>query len=117
MTDANGQATVEFDAGRPFIRGVRAPDIQTDLLHLCVWEDSASECKKWLTGWTVGTGGDDRMRGTDNPERLAGRGGDDTINSRGDGASDSVRCGRGDDVARADKLDRVRRNCETVRRR
>jgi len=118
MTGADGTAEVVFDeASRPFIRGVRDPDIQTDLLHLCVWEDSASECKKWLTGWTVGTGGDDRMRGTDNPERLAGRGGDDTVNSRGDGASDSVRCGRGDDVARADKLDRVRRNCETVRRR
>jgi len=118
MTDANGKASVVFDqASRPFIRGVRGNDIQTDLLHLCVWEDSASECGKWLTGWTVGTGGDDRMRGTDNPERLAGRGGDDKINSRGDGAADSVRCGRGDDVARVDKLDRVRRNCETVRRR
>ncbi len=118
MTGADGTAEVVFDdAGRPFIRGVRAGDVQTDLLHLCVWEDSASECSRWLTGWTVGTGGADRMRGTDNPERLAGRGGDDTINSRGDGASDSVRCGRGDDVARADKLDRVRRNCETVRRR
>ena len=57
------------------------------------------------------------MRGTDNPERLTGRAGDDRINSRGDDASDSVRCGRGDDVARVDQLDRVRRNCETVRRR
>jgi uncharacterized protein DUF4430 len=118
MTDANGKASVVFDeASKPFIRGVRGNDIQTDVLHLCVWEDSASECRKWLTGWTVGTGGDDRMRGTDNPERIAGRRGDDKINSRGDGASDSVRCGRGDDVARVDKLDRVRRNCETVRRR
>ena len=118
MTDANGEATLVFDeAGRPFIRGVRDPDVQTDLLHLCVWEDSASECKRWLTGWTVGTDGDDRMRGTDNPERLTGRGGDDRINSRGDNRADSVRCGRGEDVARVDRLDRVRRNCETVRRR
>ena len=118
MTDANGEATVVFeDAGRPFIRGVRGTDIQTDLLHLCVWEDAASECQKWLTGWIVGTDGNDRMRGTDNPERFAGRQGDDRINSRGDGKRDSVRCGRGDDVARVDQLDRVRRNCETVRRR
>ncbi|MFL6030027.1 MAG: hypothetical protein ACJ74D_08360 [Gaiellaceae bacterium] len=118
MTDANGHATVVFDeAGRPFIRGVRDPDIETDRLHLCVWESSASECDRWLTGWTVGTDGDDRMRGTDDPERLAGRRGDDRINSRGDDASDSVRCGRGDDVARVDMLDRVKRNCETVRRR
>ena len=117
MTDASGKATVTFDeASRPFVRGVRGGDIQTDLLHLCVWEDSASECAKWLTGWTVGTAGDDRLRGTENPERIAGRRGNDKINSRGDGKSDSVRCGRGDDVARVDELDRVRRNCETVRR-
>ena len=116
MTDANGEATLVFDAGRPFIRGVRDPDIQTDTLHLCVWEDSASECDRWLTGWTVGTKGDDRIRGGENPERIAGRAGDDRINSRHDGAADSVRCGRGDDVARVDKRDRVRGNCETVRR-
>jgi len=118
MTDVSGKASVVFDeAGRPFIRGVRGTDIQTDLLHLCVWEDSASECRKWLTGWTVGTKGDDRIRGTFNPERVAGRAGDDKINSRGDGLADSVRCGRGDDVARVDEHDRVRRNCERVRRR
>ena len=116
MTDANGRATLTFDAGKPFIRGVRGNDVQTDLLHLCVWEDSSSECRRWLTGWTAGTAGDDRIRGTANPERIAGRSGDDRINSRGDGAADSVRCGRGEDVARVDELDRVRRNCETVRR-
>jgi hypothetical protein len=117
MTDANGKATVVFDeAGRPSIRGVRGTDIQTDRLHLCVWEDSASECDRWLTGWTIGTRGDDRMRGAENPERIVGRAGDDRINSRGDGESDSVRCGRGEDVARVDRLDRVRRNCEIVRR-
>ena len=118
MTGADGTAEVVFDeASRPFIRGVRDGDVQTDLLHLCVWEDSASECDRWLTGWTIGTRGDDRMRGTENPERFAGRAGDDRINSRGDDASDKVRCGRGDDVARVDQLDRVKRNCETVRRR
>jgi hypothetical protein len=117
MTDANGKASVVFnEAGRPFIRGVRGGDIQTDLLHLCVWQNAASECDRWLTGWTVGTDGNDRVRGTENPERIAGRGGDDKINSRGDGESDSVRCGRGDDVARVDRLDRVKHNCETVRR-
>ena len=118
LTDADGTASVVFDeAGRPFIRGIRGGDIPTDLLHLCVWEDSASECDRWLTGWVVGTDGDDRMRGAENPERIAGRSGDDRINSRGDGKSDSVRCGRGEDVARVDQLDRVRRNCETIRRR
>jgi hypothetical protein len=117
LTGADGTAEVVFDeAGRPFIRGVRGGDIQTDLLHLCVWQNAASECDRWLTGWTVGTDGDDRVRGIENPERIAGRRGDDKINSRGDGESDSVRCGRGDDVARVDRLDRVKHNCETVRR-
>jgi hypothetical protein len=117
MTDADGTATVTFEEGRPFVRGVRGNDIQTDLLHLCVWEDSASECRRWLTGWTAGTGEADRIRGTANPERITGRRGDDRINSRGDGAADSVRCGKGDDVARVDQVDRVRRSCEKVRRR
>ena len=118
MTGADGTASVVFDeASRPFIRGVRGIDIPTDLLHLCVWENSRSECRKWLTGWAIGTNGDDRIRGTENPERIAGRRGDDRINSRGDGKRDSVRCGRGNDVARVDRFDRVRRNCEKVRRR
>jgi hypothetical protein len=117
MTDANGSATVTFEeAGRPFIRGERGSDIPTDLEHLCVWEQSASECEKWLTGWVVGTDRADRIRGTANPERIAGHRGPDRIRSRGDGMADSVRCGRGEDVVRADELDRVKRNCETVRR-
>jgi hypothetical protein len=116
-TGKDGTASVVFDkAGEPFIRGVRGTDIPTDVEHLCVWEEAASECDKWLTGWVVGTDGDDQMRGTDNPERITGRGGDDSIKSRGDGEADSVRCGPGNDVVRADKLDRVKRSCETVRR-
>ena len=118
MTGADGTAEVVFDeAGKPFIRGIRGNDIATDVLHLCVWEDSESECNRWVTGWVVGTDRADRIRGTRAPERIAGRRGRDRIRSRGDGEADSVRCGRGQDVVRADKLDRVRRNCETVRRR
>jgi hypothetical protein len=116
-TDADGKATVVFEkAGKPSIRGVRGSDVPTTERQLCVWEDSRSECAKWLTGWVVGTDGDDRMRGTADPERITGRRGDDRINSRG-GKADSVRCGPGDDVVRADQLDRVKGNCETVRRR
>jgi hypothetical protein len=118
MTGPSGKTSVKFDeAGKPFVRGVRGSDIPTARLGLCVWEDSASECDRWLTGWVVGTSENDRMHGSQDPERLTGRAGDDRINSRGDGEADSVRCGRGDDVARVDELDRVRRNCETVRRR
>jgi hypothetical protein len=34
-----------------------------------------------------------------------------------DGKRDTVNCGRGRDVVRADRRDRVRRNCERVIRR
>ena len=117
MTGMDGTAEVVFeDVGTRYIRGVRGPDIPTVTEHLCAWETDASVCDRWLTGWVVGTAQADRMRGTANPERITGRGGSDRINSRGDGEADSVRCGPGDDVARVDELDRVKRSCETVRR-
>jgi hypothetical protein len=117
MTDATGTAIVTFDAaGREFIRGVRGNDIPTDGTRLCVWEENESECDGFIAGRVVGTGDDDRITGTDDQDRIIGRNGDDRITSRGDDVADTVRCGPGDDVARADQLDRVARNCETVRR-
>ena len=116
MTDANGEATVTFEPGRRTIRGVREGDVQTEQLRLCVWDEAESECRTWLNGRVVGTRAADRIRGTGEPERITARAGDDRIRSRGDGARDSVRCGPGDDLVRADQLDRVRRSCETVKR-
>ena len=117
VTDAMGGATLQFDEpGRQFIRGVRGSDIPTDGLRLCVYEESASECDEFVSGRVVGTRDDDRITGTDEPDRIIGRDGDDRLTSRGDDVGDTVRCGPGDDVARADRLDRVARNCETVRR-
>jgi len=117
-TGPSGAATLVFDEpGRPVIRGVRGSDIPTDALRLCVWEDARDECGNFVTDWIVGTNGADVIRGGDGPERIIGRRGRDRINSRGDGESDNVRCGRGRDVVLADELDRVARNCETVRRR
>ena len=116
-TDTNGTASLVFEnAGRPVIRGVRGSDIPTDGIRLCVWEDSESECDNYVSGWIVGTDGDDTIAGGDERERILGRTGDDKITSRGDDAPDKVRCGPGRDVARADRLDRVARSCETVRR-
>jgi hypothetical protein len=117
MTDANGTAILTFDdPGRQFIRGVRGIDVPTDGQRLCVWEDSKSECNQFIWGRVVGTDGDDRISGTDQPERFIGRDGDDRITSRGDDVADTVRCGPGKDVVRADARDRVARNCEKVRR-
>ena len=117
VTDATGEATLQFDEpGRQFIRGVRGIDVPTDGLRLCVYEESEAECEDFVSGRVVGTHDDDRITGTGEPDRIIGRDGDDRITSRGDDVGDTVRCGPGDDVARADRLDRVARNCETVRR-
>jgi hypothetical protein len=117
MTDASGTATLVFDQpGRQFIRGVRGSDVPTDGVRMCVWEDTESECDSFIAGRVVGTHEADRITGTVDPDRIIGRDGDDRITSRGDDVADTVRCGPGRDVARADRLDRVARNCETVRR-
>jgi hypothetical protein len=118
VTDAAGHATVSFDqTGRQFIRGSRGIDIPTDGVRLCAWQESATECETFIAGRVVGTREDDRIRGTDDPDRIIGRDGDDRLTSRGDDEADAVRCGPGNDVARVDRIDRVARNCEKVRRR
>jgi hypothetical protein len=118
VTDAAGHATVSFDqTGRQFIRGARGIDIPTDGVRLCAWLESETECETFIAGRVVGTHEDDRISGTDEPDRIIGRDGDDRLTSRGDDEADAVRCGPGEDVARVDRIDRVARNCETVRRR
>jgi len=71
-----------------------------------------------------GAGGDDTLDGRDAGDLLVGgRGrdlllagrGDDTIEAA-DGARDVVRCGLGRDRVRADRADRVARDCETIDR-
>jgi hypothetical protein len=117
VTDAAGEATVSFDqTGRQFIRGVRGSDVPTDGVRLCAWAESATECETFIAGRVVGTHEGDRITGTNDPDRIIGRDGNDRITSRGDDAADAVRCGPGNDVARVDRIDRVARNCEKVRR-
>jgi hypothetical protein len=62
-----------------------------------------------------GDRGPDRLRGGAGRDRLRGGRGADRVSARG-GVRDDVDCGRGRDVAKVDRRDRVRR-CETVRRR
>jgi RTX calcium-binding nonapeptide repeat (4 copies) len=80
-----------------------------------------------------GTPGRDVLRGLGGPDRLYGLGGNDVLFAgRGrdrlfggpgrdvtytrDGARDTVSCGAGRDLVHADRLDRVARDCELVRR-
>ena len=62
-----------------------------------------------------GLGGADTLVGGLGADILSGGDGNDTISAR-DGIRDTVSCGRGRDVVVADRLDRVARDCETVRR-
>ncbi len=75
--------------------------------------------------WSVfafGSRGDDLLIGGPNRDYLIGGRGHDTMKGghggdflgARDGARDVVRCGRGSDIARVDRIDR-RRGCEDVR--
>jgi hypothetical protein len=62
-----------------------------------------------------GRRGDDCLSGGLGRDRLFGGPGDDILRARGKG-HDKLDCGPGDDLARAGQADRVKANCETVRR-
>ena len=61
-----------------------------------------------------GRSGADVLSGGPGRDLLSGGSGPDTIHAR-DGERDVVNCGRGRDVAFVDQLDRVARDCESVR--
>ncbi|MBC7460692.1 MAG: hypothetical protein H7287_04960, partial [Thermoleophilia bacterium] len=65
--------------------------------------------------YILGAGGDDEINGGSGTDNVDGGGGADLIRVR-DGASDSIQCGAGNDVARVDagEVDRAKRSCETV---
>jgi Ca2+-binding RTX toxin-like protein len=62
-----------------------------------------------------GGAGKDTIVGGADPDLLSGGSGGDTINAR-DGGRDTINCGSGNDLARVDRFDVVRR-CEQVSRR
>jgi uncharacterized repeat protein (TIGR01451 family) len=59
--------------------------------------------------------GNDTITGGPGVDRINGGPGNDVINAR-DGARDSVTCGSGRDTVKADRADRVARDCERVSR-
>ena len=62
-----------------------------------------------------GSSGNDRLTGGRGGDRLSGGSGSDRIDAR-DGRRDRIACGRGRDRVIADRVDRVARDCERVRR-
>ena len=59
--------------------------------------------------------GDDRLVGGKGRDSMLGGPGNDTVKAR-DGVRDFVKCGAGKDRVVADKVDRVTKNCEKVKR-
>jgi Ca2+-binding RTX toxin-like protein len=62
-----------------------------------------------------GNPGNDNIVGGSGRDTVAGGSGNDSIRVR-DGARDRVNCGSGRDTVTADRVDRIARNCERVRR-
>ena len=62
-----------------------------------------------------GVGGGDRLRPGAGADVVRAGAGNDTIDAR-DGSADTLACGPGRDTVRADRRDRVARDCERVRR-
>lgn len=79
----------------------------------------------------VGGPGDDRLAGGDQADKILGGPGDDGINGQlgrdiiragrgddliiaNDGMRDVIRCGAGNDAVKADRRDRIARDCERV---
>ncbi len=63
-----------------------------------------------------GNSGRDRINGGSGRDRISAGSGNDSISAR-DRTRDTINCGTGRDTVVADRIDRVSRNCERVRRR
>jgi len=63
-----------------------------------------------------GSSGSDRINGGSGRDSISGGSGRDRISAR-DRTRDTINCGSGRDTVTADRIDRVSRNCERVRRR
>ncbi len=114
-TDAEGRATIGAgDAGTLTLRATRGADIASEPVDVCV-NAVLGKCPAVRGERIYGRGAADVITGTRGADEVRARGGDDTIEVRGN-ERDRVSCGAGDDTVSADRRDRVARDCETVLR-
>lgn len=114
-TDADGHATVAVDrTGAVRLRATRGADIASAPVRVCL-NAVASKCPARRGERIVGTNGSDRITDTAGDDTIYARRGNDRIDVRG-GGRDTVHCGPGRDFVRADRHDRVSRDCERVSR-
>ena len=113
----DGRYEIVVGRGVSTLRATRGLDIPSNRLEACSRQDLA-RCPKAHGRRIVGSDRADRLRGTAGFDVIRGRGGRDRINLR-KGGEDRVNCGSGQDVvlvSTGDSDDRIRPNCERVRR-
>jgi Ca2+-binding RTX toxin-like protein len=108
ITGTSGADTLNGGRGGDRIRGLGGDDVLRG--------DGGRDCISGSSGQDRISGGsnNDRISGGTGNDVISGNSGNDRINSV-DGTRDRVDCGSGRDVARVDRIDRVRR-CNIVRR-
>ena len=106
----SGRDTLDGSSGKDRLAG----DSGNDRLTGSSGADSLSggSGNDRLSGGSSG----DRLNGGSGADRISGAGGNDRISAR-DRRRDRISCGRGRDSVTADRVDRVARDCERVRRR
>lgn len=117
VTGSDGRAVIETTRSLK-LSALRFGDIPSERLGVCV-SDRLSECPSRRGERIVGSPDGERIKGTSGSDVIRARGGRDKIDLRTGGA-DRLNCGRGRDtvlVQRSDRDDKLKRNCERVRRR
>jgi hypothetical protein len=119
-TDASGNATVTTNGpGVAQVQATRGADIPSAATAICSFAQIA-DCPAARGRLIIGSDGIDDMTGTAGPDRIKPRAGndrvralagDDRIDVRG-GGKDRVNCGGGKDGVKADKRDKLAKNCE-----
>jgi Ca2+-binding RTX toxin-like protein len=112
LEDENGEQ-VYGDSGNDVLIAAAEPCITDEYTPRCI--DSST---------LYGGSGRDRLIGSTSSERLVGGPGRDVVLAGSgydnilvrDGHRDTVWCGRGADLVRADRFDRIHRGCDDVRR-
>jgi hypothetical protein len=112
-TGADGVATITPASEGTFpLQATRGSDIPSNTVRVVV-NAELDPCQAQPGELIVGSRKRDKIEGTPEPDTIRARGGDDVVRARG-GCTDLINCGRGQDKAKVDAEDVVRR-CQAVR--
>ena len=103
VTAGNDGVTIdlsEHDGGTILLLGLSLDDLDAEHFTFAEAPDPVAEVPDESVGWRYGTGGNDRILGDANDDRIDGLGGHDTI--FGGAGDDSLKGGEGDDSILAD---------------